>query len=292
MLAECEKKNRHRFSWSAPYFFNIFQRIFQNFLPISSNFPIKIIDILPIMPLKLLQNVPEIEMKFLTQYFGILVSWRMISKILLCSFNELCLPDYETYEQFEQSLMLAINEGAEGFGLCWRLRNFGVRITCSAEANYQRTRPRTSRINLIFIRLLNAVVEVRSCFTYRNVYVPVFDPADVSGLMQIFAEVPRSTIRKVQTQDFRKRSYDSTALSVPQFAPFESESKTQAVPVQGIFFVDIRLDIPFGSIISLGNPWSWLLGILNLTDGKYGRLWHWLFRHLGNSDSQTGCVES
>ncbi len=34
-----------------------------------------------------------------------------------CSFNQLCLPDYETYEQFEKALLLAINEGSEGFGL-------------------------------------------------------------------------------------------------------------------------------------------------------------------------------
>lgn len=33
------------------------------------------------------------------------------------SFNQLCLPDYETYEQFEKSLIIAITEGTEGFGL-------------------------------------------------------------------------------------------------------------------------------------------------------------------------------
>lgn len=33
------------------------------------------------------------------------------------SFNQLCLPDYESYEQFEKSLLLAISEGSEGFGM-------------------------------------------------------------------------------------------------------------------------------------------------------------------------------
>lgn len=32
------------------------------------------------------------------------------------SFNQLCLPTYDSYEQFQQSLTMAINEGAEGFG--------------------------------------------------------------------------------------------------------------------------------------------------------------------------------
>lgn len=32
-------------------------------------------------------------------------------------FNQLCLPDYENYEQFEKALLIAINEGSEGFGL-------------------------------------------------------------------------------------------------------------------------------------------------------------------------------
>lgn len=37
---------------------------------------------------------------------------------LFCfSFNQLCLPEYENYEQFEKALRIAINEGAEGFGL-------------------------------------------------------------------------------------------------------------------------------------------------------------------------------
>lgn len=32
-------------------------------------------------------------------------------------FNQLCLPDYDSYEQFEKALRLAINEGTEGFGM-------------------------------------------------------------------------------------------------------------------------------------------------------------------------------
>ncbi|XP_062549284.1 apoptosis-resistant E3 ubiquitin protein ligase 1 isoform X2 [Armigeres subalbatus] len=32
-------------------------------------------------------------------------------------FNQLCLPDYESYEQFERALMFAISEGTEGFGM-------------------------------------------------------------------------------------------------------------------------------------------------------------------------------
>ncbi|XP_075224051.1 apoptosis-resistant E3 ubiquitin protein ligase 1 [Lycorma delicatula] len=32
-------------------------------------------------------------------------------------FNQLCLPDYECYEQFEKALLLAISEGTEGFGM-------------------------------------------------------------------------------------------------------------------------------------------------------------------------------
>lgn len=32
-------------------------------------------------------------------------------------FNQLCLPDYESYEQLEKSLLLAITEGSEGFGM-------------------------------------------------------------------------------------------------------------------------------------------------------------------------------
>ena len=33
------------------------------------------------------------------------------------SFNQLCLPDYEKYEYFEKSLLIAISEGTEGFGM-------------------------------------------------------------------------------------------------------------------------------------------------------------------------------
>lgn len=32
-------------------------------------------------------------------------------------FNQLCLPDYDSYEQFERALRLSINEGTEGFGM-------------------------------------------------------------------------------------------------------------------------------------------------------------------------------
>ncbi|GFR29011.1 apoptosis-resistant E3 ubiquitin protein ligase 1 [Trichonephila clavata] len=32
-------------------------------------------------------------------------------------FNQLCLPDYDSYEQFEKALRLAISEGSEGFGM-------------------------------------------------------------------------------------------------------------------------------------------------------------------------------
>lgn len=32
-------------------------------------------------------------------------------------FNQLCLPDYESYEHFEKALLLATSEGTEGFGM-------------------------------------------------------------------------------------------------------------------------------------------------------------------------------
>lgn len=32
-------------------------------------------------------------------------------------FNQLCLPDYDCYEQFVNALLWAINEGSEGFGM-------------------------------------------------------------------------------------------------------------------------------------------------------------------------------
>ena len=35
----------------------------------------------------------------------------------LHSFNQLCLPTYDSYEQFQQSFIIAINEGVEEFGL-------------------------------------------------------------------------------------------------------------------------------------------------------------------------------
>lgn len=33
------------------------------------------------------------------------------------SFNQLCLPEYSSCEQFQTSLMVALNEGSEGFGM-------------------------------------------------------------------------------------------------------------------------------------------------------------------------------
>ena len=35
----------------------------------------------------------------------------------LYSFNQLCLPDYDSYEHFEKALLIAIKEGSEGFGM-------------------------------------------------------------------------------------------------------------------------------------------------------------------------------
>lgn len=32
-------------------------------------------------------------------------------------FNQLCLPDYESFEHFEKALLIAISEGTEGFGM-------------------------------------------------------------------------------------------------------------------------------------------------------------------------------
>lgn len=32
-------------------------------------------------------------------------------------FNQLCLPDYDSYEQLVKALLWAINEGGEGFGM-------------------------------------------------------------------------------------------------------------------------------------------------------------------------------
>jgi len=32
-------------------------------------------------------------------------------------FNQLCLPDYSSYENFERALLLSLKEGSEGFGL-------------------------------------------------------------------------------------------------------------------------------------------------------------------------------
>lgn len=37
----------------------------------------------------------------------------------LFSFNQLCLPDYDSYQQLEKALTIAITEGSEGFELVW-----------------------------------------------------------------------------------------------------------------------------------------------------------------------------
>ena len=34
-----------------------------------------------------------------------------------CSFNQLCLPNCDTIEQFHKNLLTAINEGSQGFGM-------------------------------------------------------------------------------------------------------------------------------------------------------------------------------
>lgn len=34
-----------------------------------------------------------------------------------CSFNQLCLPTYDSYEELHKMLKLAISEGSEGFGM-------------------------------------------------------------------------------------------------------------------------------------------------------------------------------
>jgi hypothetical protein len=44
---------------------------------------------------------------------GLRVSFSIVS---LSSFNQIDLPEYESYEQLRKSLLLAITEGAEGFG--------------------------------------------------------------------------------------------------------------------------------------------------------------------------------
>lgn len=35
---------------------------------------------------------------------------------LVCSFNQLCLPSYSSFKEMQKKLLLAINEGSEGFG--------------------------------------------------------------------------------------------------------------------------------------------------------------------------------
>jgi len=40
-----------------------------------------------------------------------------LSLFYFCSFNQLDLPAYETYDKLRHMLLLAINECSEGFGL-------------------------------------------------------------------------------------------------------------------------------------------------------------------------------
>lgn len=39
--------------------------------------------------------------------------------ISFSSFNQLCLPTYDSYEELHKMLKLAISEGSEGFGMLW-----------------------------------------------------------------------------------------------------------------------------------------------------------------------------
>ena len=41
----------------------------------------------------------------------------LFSVYFLPSFNQLCLPTYDSIEHLQKALVLAINEGGEGFGL-------------------------------------------------------------------------------------------------------------------------------------------------------------------------------
>ena len=43
--------------------------------------------------------------------------WCITSLFFPFSFNQLCLPEYESMEQFHQMLIVAINEGNQGFGM-------------------------------------------------------------------------------------------------------------------------------------------------------------------------------
>lgn len=42
----------------------------------------------------------------------------------LTSFNQLCLPTYDSYEELHKMLKLAISEGSEGFGMLWLLHHW------------------------------------------------------------------------------------------------------------------------------------------------------------------------
>ena len=45
----------------------------------------------------------------------------MSSVCSVFSFNQLCLPTYDSYEELHKMLKLAISEGSEGFGMLWLL---------------------------------------------------------------------------------------------------------------------------------------------------------------------------
>lgn len=45
--------------------------------------------------------------------------WDLTISWYFCSFNQLCLPTYDSYEELHKLLKLAISEGSEGFGMLW-----------------------------------------------------------------------------------------------------------------------------------------------------------------------------
>lgn len=46
-------------------------------------------------------------------------SKHLLTLVFLSSFNQLCLPTYDSYEELHKMLKLAISEGSEGFGMLW-----------------------------------------------------------------------------------------------------------------------------------------------------------------------------
>ena len=50
-------------------------------------------------------------------WYGVRINYYWITHLFLYSFNQLCLPEYSNCEQFQTSLMIALNEGVEGFGM-------------------------------------------------------------------------------------------------------------------------------------------------------------------------------